>query len=204
MYRTIATQIAGQVLALTAFIFVTSTVAKTEGTPAMAHANPTVIISTSLGDITAELNEEKAPISVKNFLAYVDAKHYDGLVFHRVIDGFMIQGGGMGPDMKEKSGQAPIKNESNNGLKNARGTLAMARTSDPNSATAQFFINLVDNGFLDYVSPNPQQIGYAVFGKVTSGMEVVDKIAKVQTTTKGMFQNVPTEPVVIKSITRKK
>jgi peptidyl-prolyl cis-trans isomerase B (cyclophilin B) len=158
-----------------------------------------VVIETSLGNIEVELNAEKAPISVDNFLKYVDKKHYDGTIFHRVISGFMIQGGGMTEGMKEKKTDAPIKNEAANGLTNDRGTIAMARTSVVDSATSQFFINVVDNGFLNYKSPTPNGFGYAVFGKVTSGMDVVDKIRNVPT---GM-QDVPTTPVVIKSIHRK-
>ncbi len=163
----------------------------------------TVVIETSLGKIEAELDSEKAPISVENFLKYVDKKHYDGTIFHRVIKGFMIQGGGMDEKMNEKKTDAPIKNEANNGLKNLRGTLAMARTSIVDSATAQFFINTVDNDFLNFRSPDPRGYGYAVFGKVTSGMDVVDKIREVPTGSSGMHDDVPTTPVVIKSIRRK-
>jgi peptidyl-prolyl cis-trans isomerase A (cyclophilin A) len=166
-------------------------------------ASPSVIISTSMGDIEVELNAEKAPISVKNFLSYVDDKFYDGLIFHRVIPNFMIQGGGMKPDMSQKETKAQIKNEAANGLKNTRGTLAMARTNVPDSATAQFFINHADNSFLDYRGPGPSEIGYAVFGKVTKGMEVVDKIAAVKTKTAGYHENVPVESVMITSIHRK-
>ena len=157
---------------------------------------PRVVFKTSMGDFTVELNAEKAPITVKNFLAYVDAKHYDGTIFHRVIPDFMVQGGGMTADMSEKDVNAPIKNESGNGLKNEKGTLAMARTSDPNSATAQFFVNVADNAFLD------QGAGYAVFGKVVDGMDVIDKIVAAKTTTKGPHQNVPVEPITIESVTR--
>jgi cyclophilin family peptidyl-prolyl cis-trans isomerase len=164
---------------------------------------PKVVIETSLGNIEAELNAEKAPISVENFLKYVDKKHYDGTIFHRVISGFMIQGGGMTENMKSKPTDAQIKNEAANGLKNDRGTLAMARTSVVDSATAQFFINVVDNEFLNYKSPTPSGFGYAVFGKVTSGMDVVDKIRNVPTGFKDGMQDVPTTPVVIKSIHRK-
>lgn len=163
----------------------------------------TVIIETSLGNIEAELNAEKAPISVANFLKYVDKKHYDGLIFHRVISGFMIQGGGMDEKMQEKKNDAPIKNEATNGLKNDRGTLAMARTSVVDSATSQFFINTVDNGFLNHSSPDPRGYGYAVFGKVTSGMDVVDKIRAVPTGTSMGMADVPKTPVVIKTIKRK-
>ena len=136
-------------------------------------------IETSMGTITVELDDAKAPITVKNFIDYAQAGHYDGTIFHRVIDGFMIQGGGFTKDMNQKETRAPIKNEAANGLKNVRGTLAMARTMIVDSATSQFFINLVDNEFLDYRGPDPRMFGYAVFGKVTDGMEVVDRIAKV-------------------------
>jgi cyclophilin family peptidyl-prolyl cis-trans isomerase len=160
-------------------------------------ANPTVVIDTSMGQIKAELFEDKAPETVKNFLQYVDDKHYDNTVFHRVIGTFMIQGGGMDKDGKEKKTRPAIKNESANGLSNERGTLAMARTPDPNSATAQFFINVVDNKFLDRANAR-DGAGYCVFGKVTSGMDVVDKIKAVKTGP----NDVPTEQVVIKSIRR--
>ncbi|HEY8517228.1 MAG TPA: peptidylprolyl isomerase [Candidatus Binatia bacterium] len=162
--------------------------------------NPVVVISTSMGDIEAELYPDEAPETVKNFLSYAEDGHYDGTIFHRVIKGFMIQGGGLTPDMNQKPTKAPIKNEADNGLKNVTGTLAMARTSVPDSATSQFFINVKDNGFLDFKSKTPQGWGYAVFGKVISGMDVVHKIENVQTTSKGMHQDVPAEPVVIKSI----
>ncbi len=158
-------------------------------------------IETNLGTITAELDDKLAPITVKNFIAYAQAGHYNGTIFHRVIDGFMIQGGGFTKGMEQKETRAPIKNEAANGLKNARGTLAMARTMVVDSATSQFFINLVDNDFLDFRSPDARGFGYAVFGKVTSGMEVVDKIAKVRTGNAGMHQNVPVEPVVIVKVT---
>ena len=160
-----------------------------------------IIMDTSLGSITAELYEDKAPITVANFVSYAKEGFYAGTIFHRVIDGFMIQGGGFTKDMNQKPTKAQIKNEAANGLKNARGTLAMARTSVVDSATSQFFINLVDNGFLDYKGPDPRTYGYAVFGKVTEGMDVVDKIAKVATGSFGPHQNVPTEPVVIKKVT---
>ena len=169
-------------------------------TPAPAPAAPVnVVFATSLGDITIELWPDKAPITVANILKYVDAGFYDGVVFHRVIPGFVIQGGGMTSDMQQKRTNPPIKNEGNNGLRNRRGTLSMARTNDPDSATSQFFVNLVDNRSLDLDGPYG---GYAVFGKVAVGMEVVDKIAAVRTRTAGMHQNVPAEPVVIKSAKR--
>jgi cyclophilin family peptidyl-prolyl cis-trans isomerase len=157
-------------------------------------------IETSMGTITVELDDAKAPVTVTNFIEYVKSGHYDGTIFHRVIDGFMIQGGGFTKDMNQKETRAPIKNEAANGLKNARGTLAMARTMIVDSATSQFFINLVDNEFLDYRGPDPRMFGYAVFGKVTDGMEVVDRIAKVKTGFAGPHQNVPEEPVVIRKV----
>lgn len=157
-------------------------------------------IETSMGSITLELDDAKAPITVKNFLDYAKSGHYDGTIFHRVIDGFMIQGGGFTKSMDQKPTKAPIKNEAANGLSNKRGTIAMARTVVVDSATSQFFINLVDNNFLDYRGAEPQTYGYAVFGKVTDGMEVVDKIAKVKTGFAGPHQNVPEEPIVIKKV----
>lgn len=163
--------------------------------------NPVVQIETSLGNIKVELFQDKAPITVKNFLGYVEDKHYDGTIFHRVIPTFMIQGGGFKPGMAEKDTKEAIQNESANGLSNLRGTLAMARTPRPHSATAQFFVNVKDNTFLD---KNKAQdgFGYCVFGRVTEGMDVVDKIKAVATATKGDHENVPTEDVVIKSIRR--
>jgi cyclophilin family peptidyl-prolyl cis-trans isomerase len=168
--------------------------------PVTAKGNPMVLISTSQGDIKVELYADKAPETVKNFLGYVNAGYYDNTIFHRVIPGFMIQGGGFTADMKDKrEGQkASIKNESSNGLKNDVGTLAMARTSDPNSATSQFFINVKDNDFLNKEKAQ-DGVGYAVFGKVVQGMDVVKKIEQVPTSSKGMHQNVPTDAVVIKS-----
>ena len=157
-------------------------------------------IETSMGSITVELDDAKAPITVKNFLDYAASGHYDGTIFHRVIDGFMIQGGGFTKAMDQKPTKAPIKNEASNGLANKRGTIAMARTMVVDSATSQFFINLVDNDFLNFRAPTPQYYGYAVFGKVTDGMDVVDKIAKVKTGFAGPHQNVPEEPVVIKKV----
>ncbi|CDF85402.1 Peptidyl-prolyl cis-trans isomerase A [Pseudomonas knackmussii B13] len=160
---------------------------------------PHVLLSTTLGEIEVELDAAKAPISVNNFLAYVDKGFYNGTIFHRVIPGFMVQGGGFTENMQEKDTAAPIKNEADNGLVNERGTLAMARTSEVDSATSQFFINLTGNDFLDH---GQRDFGYAVFGKVVRGMGVVDQIAKVPTTNKGMYQNVPSEPVVILSAKR--
>ncbi|MBH1986936.1 MAG: peptidyl-prolyl cis-trans isomerase [Burkholderiales bacterium] len=154
-------------------------------------------IKTSEGDIVVQLDAAKAPKTVANFVEYVKSGHYNGTVFHRVIDGFMIQGGGMTPDLKEKSTRAPIPLESRNGLSNTRGTIAMARTSVPDSATAQFFINVKDNGFLD-ASRSPDGNGYAVFGKVIEGLDVVDKIRKVPTTTRPPHGDVPLQPVIIK------
>jgi len=156
-----------------------------------------VELHTNHGVIKIELDAEKAPKSVENFLNYVKAGHYDNTVFHRVIDGFMIQGGGFEPGMKQKSTEAPITNEANNGLKNVKGTLAMARTNDPHSATAQFFINVNDNDFLNHSSPTPQGWGYAVFGKVVDGLDVVDAIRKVKTGSKGFHQDVPVDDVII-------
>ncbi len=160
-------------------------------------ANPTVKIRTTEGDIQLELFANKAPETVKNFLRYVDEKHYNDTIFHRVIDGFMIQGGGMTADMSEKKTHEPIRNEANNGESNKRGTIAMARTSEVHSATAQFFINVVDNPFLDFHSPSPSGYGYCVFGKVTEGMDVVDKIKNVETSTKKGHQDVPIKAIQI-------
>nr|WP_115172951.1 peptidylprolyl isomerase [Pasteurella bettyae] len=159
-----------------------------------------VILHTNQGDIKISLDEKNAPISAKNFLDYAQSGFYENTIFHRVIDGFMIQGGGFSVGMAQKETQAPIKNEANNGLKNLRGTIAMARTSNPNSATAQFFINLNDNDFLNFTEQTQQGWGYAVFGKVIAGMDVVDKIAKVKTSSVGMYRDVPVEDVVIKSV----
>ncbi len=172
------------------------------GTTASALAeNPKVTIQTSKGSITAELYRDKAPKSVDNFLTYVNEGFYNGTIFHRVIDGFMIQGGGFGQDMKKKSTHAPIKNEADNGLKNERGTLAMARTSDPDSATAQFFINHKDNDFLNHTPKDQRGWGYSVFGKVTEGMDVVDAIATTPTGPGAPFpKDVPRSTVVIESI----
>ena len=162
-----------------------------------AAANPLVELKTSAGPIVLELYPEKAPTSVANFLEYVKAGFYDGLIFHRVIDGFMIQGGGMNARMEEKATRAPIENEARNGLKNDAGTIAMARTQDPHSATAQFFINIEDNDFLSHSAPNVQGWGYCVFGKVSEGMDVVNKIRNVKTGSSGFHQDVPKEDVVI-------
>jgi len=180
-------------------------------------ANPVVVMETSLGNIKVELFEDKAPITVKNFLSYVDDKFYDNTIFHRVIDGFMIQGGGYTPDKKLKDTKGPIKNEFTNGLQNARGTIAMARKNNPDSATAQFFINVADNNALDRARPDTGNAGYCVFGKVIDGLDVVDKIKAVRTGTvpieaeslggsKQMAPspNVPVQDVVVKSVRREK
>ncbi|WP_126444796.1 peptidylprolyl isomerase [Sulfuricystis multivorans] len=164
---------------------------------AAAAANPQVELKTSLGVIVLELDAARAPKTTENFLQYVKDGFYDGTIFHRVIDGFMIQGGGMTPDMKEKPTRAPIPNEAKNGLKNVTGSIAMARTRDPHSAAAQFFINVKDNAFLDY--PGQDGWGYAVFGQVVRGLDVVQKIAKVPTGNAGFHQNVPLTPVVIET-----
>lgn len=163
----------------------------------------TVILNTNYGPITLALDNEHAPVSVENFLTYARAGHYDNTIFHRVINGFMIQGGGFEPGMKQKPTRAPIKNEANNGLKNTTGTIAMARTNDPQSATAQFFINVADNDFLNFKSETPQGWGYAVFGKVTDGMDTVNKIKAVKTGVVFGMQDVPKEDVVIQSVTVK-
>lgn len=155
-------------------------------------------LETTLGDITLDLDSEKAPLTAKNFLEYVNSGHYDNTVFHRVIDGFMIQGGGFEPGMKQKQTRAPIQNEAANGLKNEKYTIAMARTSDVHSATAQFFINVADNSPLNHTSPTPHGFGYCVFGKVVDGKDVVDKIRKVKTGSRSGHQDVPLEDVVVR------
>src|SRR5258705_10084445 len=166
----------------------------------MADKNPVVLMTTSMGNIRIELDAEKAPVSTKNFLDYVSDGHYDGLIFHRVIPGFMVQGGGMDAQMKEKKGKAPIKNEAANGLKNKLGTIAMARTNVVDSATAQFFINVKDNDFLNHKDTSPDGYGYAVFGQVIEGMDVVHSIEKVKTGNRAMHQDVPAQAVVINSV----
>ena len=165
----------------------------------MADKNPVVLMTTSMGNIRIELDAAKAPITTKNFVDYVTDGHYDGLIFHRVIPGFMIQGGGMDAGMKEKGNKSPIKNEAANGLKNNLGTIAMARTSVVDSATAQFFINVKDNDFLNHRGTAPAEYGYAVFGQVIEGMDVVQNIEKVPTGNKGGHQDVPVDAVVINS-----
>ena len=159
-----------------------------------------VLMTTTVGPMTIELDADNAPKTVENFLSYVAGGFYDGTIFHRVIDNFMIQGGGFSADMEQKATQAPIENEANNGLKNQRGTIAMARTQDPHSATAQFFINVQDNDFLNHTGENMQGWGYAVFGKVTDGEDVLDKIRRVQTGSQAGHQDVPVEPIIIESV----
>lgn len=163
--------------------------------------NPTVKIETSKGDIVIQLDSENAPISTKNFIQYVQDEFYNGTIFHRIIPGFMIQGGGMLPDMSEKSTRSPIKNEADNGLANDRGTIAMARTNVPDSASSQFFINVKDNSFLNHTSKSMQGWGYAVFGKVTEGMDVVDAIVEAPRTRKGYHDDVPVDTIEIKAVT---
>ena len=182
------------------FVAVASVRADETSEPEAKKETPMVLIKTTVGDFKAELNPEKAPKSVENFLAYVDDKFYDGTIFHRVIENFMIQGGGFTKTMDRKSTNPPIPNEASNGLTNDRGTLAMARTSNPDSATSQFFVNVVDNAGLN--RPNPDGHGYAVFGKVIDGMDVVDKIKSVSTGIRDGMRDVPVEPIVILSVTR--
>lgn len=170
----------------------------------LACANQTVVMETSLGSVTMELFDKEAPLSVKNFLAYVDKGFYGNTIFHRVIPGFMVQGGGFTADLSQKGTDAPVKNEAGNGLKNERGTLAMARTNVVDSATAQFFVNVANNDFLNHRGTSTRDYGYAVFGKVVKGMDVIDKIAATKTGFSKGFQDVPVTPVVIKSITRLK
>ena len=160
-----------------------------------------ILMTTTVGSMTLELDADNAPKTVENFLSYVSNGFYDGTIFHRVINNFMVQGGGFTTDMEQKTAQAPIENEANNGLENARGTIAMARTQDPHSATAQFFINVQDNDFLNHTGENMQGWGYAVFGKVTDGEDVLDKIRCVQTGSQAGHQDVPVEPIIIESVT---
>ena len=171
------------------------------GSPKPSPSRPRVKLETSLGTILVELDAERAPKTVENFLGYVRSGHYDGTIFHRVIRNFMVQGGGFDADMRQKSTGKPIENEATNGLKNERGTLAMARTNDPHSASAQFFVNTVDNKFLDHTAKTQQGWGYAVFGRVVEGMSVVDAIEAVKTTTRAPHGDVPVEPVVIRRAT---
>lgn len=170
--------------------------------PEQAKETDMVLIKTTKGDITVKLAADKAPLTVANFLAYVDAGHYDGTIFHRVIDGFMIQGGGFDANMRQKPTKAPVKNEAANGLLNQRGTLAMARTMVVDSATSQFFINVTDNAFLNFTAPTPQGHGYCVFGEVVEGLDVVDQIKGVRTGVKAGMSDVPLETVEILSVTR--
>lgn len=179
-----------------------SSLAQSSQPPAPA-ANPVVVIDTSLGSITVELFAEQAPDTVDNFLRYARDGFYDGTVFHRVVPGYVIQGGGFTPELVEKDTRPPIRNEATNGLSNSRGTVAMARTSRVRSATSQFYVNLVDNPKLDHRGLAPDEFGYAVFGKVTAGMDVVDRIAAVPTTTRDQMSDVPTTPVVIRHVTVK-
>ena len=167
----------------------------------MVDMPPVVQLDTNMGAIVIELNEEKAPKTVENFLNYVKSGHYDGTIFHRIIDGFMIQGGGMDAEMNEKATNAPIENEADNGLKNDKGTIAMARTQDPHSATSQFFINHADNEFLNFKNESVGGWGYCVFGKVVEGMDVVEDIAQVYTTQAGFHQDVPKDDVIIEKAT---
>ena len=178
--------------------FIGLVVAGVWGLPAYAQAATSVQFQTSVGDFVIELNAEKAPKTVENFLQYVNDKHYEGTIFHRVIDGFMVQGGGFSASMAQKPTRGPIALEAANGLRNDRGTIAMARSGNPNSATSQFFINVVDNAGLN--APQPDGFGYAVFGKVSSGMETIDKIRTLPTGTKAGMQNVPLTPITINSV----
>jgi len=189
--------IATAVAACLPLVAAAQTQTQPKGCTAKGNEPMKVKLTTSMGPIVIELNKDKAPVSVENFVKYVEAGHYNGTIFHRVIPGFMVQGGGFKADMSQKSTQAPIKNEGANGLKNDNYTVAMARTGVRDSATSQFFINVKDNEFLNYTGENPQGWGYAVFGKVVEGKDVVDKIKAVATSNSGMHQNVPTAPVVI-------
>lgn len=178
------------------FVTLTALFSLTVLAPAALAANSHVLLSTTAGNIEIELDSQKAPVSVKNFLDYVNSGYYNNTIFHRVIPGFMVQGGGFTADMQQKTTNAPIKNEADNGLRNLRGTIAMARTAEKDSATSQFFINVADNAFLDH---GQRDFGYAVFGKVTKGMDIVDKIAQVRTENVGPYQNVPSKQIVITS-----
>lgn len=188
-----------QVMIFSALLFVLTALPA-----AAAGPDPVVVLETSEGTVMVMLDQENAPVSVDNFLKYVDAGYYDGLIFHRVIEGFMIQGGGLDANYRRKQTRSPIKNEADNGLDNDRGTIAMARTNVVDSATSQFFINLVDNDFLNHKSKSPQGYGYAVFGKVIRGMKVVDKIGAVKTGRRMGMGDVPLEPIVIKRAYRHK
>jgi cyclophilin family peptidyl-prolyl cis-trans isomerase len=188
-------------LALLGFLAQTSTPASSRQP---ASGNPVVVIETSAGTITAELYKDRAPVSVENFLRYVADGHYTGTIWHRVVPGYVIQGGGYTPDMREKPTRRPIQNEATNGLSNVRGTLAMARTRAARSATAQFYINVATNTALDHRGFSPEDFGYAVFGRVLEGMDVVDRIAAVKTGGRDGMENVPVTPVLIKAITEKR
>ena len=194
-------QLFGFFLIMTVGLLPTIAISQDNTTQHKGAGMVTAIIETTKGNITLELDSEKAPETVANFVDYAKSGHYDNTIFHRVMSGFMIQGGGFDVDMKQKDVKPPIKIEADNGLKNLNGTVAMARTNDPNSATSQFFINVKDNGFLDHTSPTPQGWGYAVFGKVTDGMDMVTSIEKVSTTSKHGHQNVPAEEVIITKVT---
>jgi len=187
---------------LSTAIFLLGCQSQTKEESSMSNFNPIVTIRTNQGDIQVELYAEKAPVTVKNFLRYVDEKHYNDTIFHRVIDGFMIQGGGMTVDLKQKETHETIRNEADNRISNTRGTIAMARTSEIHSATSQFFINVVDNNFLDYRNPTPSGFGYCVFGKVVSGLEIVDKIKIAKTSIKKGFEDVPIETIKILEIVK--
>jgi peptidyl-prolyl cis-trans isomerase B (cyclophilin B) len=194
-------QLLGIFLIMTVGMLPTLAFSQDDNSPNKGAGMITVIMETTKGNITLELDSEKAPESVANFVKYAQSGHYDGTIFHRVIPGFMIQGGGFDVDMNQKSTNAPIRIEADNGLKNLNGTVAMARTNDPNSATSQFFINVKDNGFLDHTAPTPQGWGYAVFGKVTDGMDTVSSIEGVKTATVQGQQDVPTTEVIITKVT---
>lgn len=185
------------VLTVSALFLFSNKEAYTMTTEKNKKTTSVVLIKTSAGDIKLELYPEKAPITVENFLQYVNEGHYDNTIFHRVIDGFMIQGGGFTADLKQKSTRPAIKNEASNGIGNKRGTIAMARTQDVDSATAQFFINVADNAFLDFRSESPHEYGYCVFGHVTEGMDVVDKIKATETQTRGSYSDLPVKPIEI-------
>jgi peptidyl-prolyl cis-trans isomerase B (cyclophilin B) len=188
-----------QLLPLLLMLFVAACNSEVSDAPA-SSANPRVLMQTSIGEIVIELYPDKAPKSVANFLQYVDDGFYDGTIFHRVIDGFMIQGGGFTPDMQHKQSRPPIMNEADNGLRNTVGTVAMARTMDPHSATSQFYINVAMNSSLDFREKTPRGWGYAVFGRVIKGMDVVKAIKSVQTTSKDMYSDVPVTPVIIQKV----
>ena len=194
-------QLAGLVMAITVAVAPATGLTQDNSTSKQGANMVTVTMETNKGVITLELDREKAPDSVENFVTYAKSGHYDGTIFHRVIPGFMIQGGGFDSSMKQKDTNPPIKNEAANGLKNDKGTVAMARTNVPDSATSQFFINVKDNDFLNHTSPTPQGWGYAVFGQVTDGMDVIESIENVSTANKGGQQDVPVSDVIIEKVT---